>query len=138
MPVEIEKEVTTTSSGPVADQVSQTATTTQAPTVAEHQDAQSDRGNAWVWYIVAIIDLLLLLRILFHLFGARSVGFASLLYSVTGFLVAPFRGIFPNPVVEGSYFDMASITAIIVYALVGWGVVRLIDLATRPANSKKI
>lgn len=138
MPVEIEKEVTTQTSGPVADQVSQTATTTMAPTVAEHKDAQSDRGNAWVWYIVGIVDALLVLRILFHLFGARAVGFASLLYDVTDFLVAPFRGIFPNPTVEGSYFDMASITAIIVYALIGWGIVRLIDLATRPANSKKI
>lgn len=138
MPIEIEKEVTTKSSSPSANQVSQTSTVAQTPTVAEQQDAQSDRGNAWIWYLVGIVDLLLLLRLLFHLFGARAVGFASMLYGVTNWLAAPFKGIFPNPQVEGAYFDSASIAAIVVYILVGWAVSRLIDLATRPANSKKI
>lgn len=138
MPVEIEKEVTTKSSGPVSDQVSQTATATEAPTNDEQQDAQSDRGNAWIWYIVGIIDLLVALRLVFHLFGARAVGFADLLYKVTGLFVAPFRGIFANPTIEGSYFDMAALTAIIIYALLGWIISRLIDLATRPTNSKKV
>ncbi len=138
MPVEVEKEVTTTSEGPVADQVSQTATVSQVPTGAEVQDARSDRGNAWIWYIVGIIDLILLLRLVFLLLGARAVGFADFLYSISSPFVAPFRGIFPNPQVEGSYFDMASFAAIIVYALLGWVVARLIDLATRPGNSSKI
>jgi len=138
MPVEIEKEVTTKSSGPVSDQVSQTATATEAPTNDEQQDAQSDRGNAWIWYIVGIIDLLVALRLVFHLSGARAVGFADLLYGITGFFVAPFRGIFSNPSIEGSYFEMASLVAIIVYALLGWIISRLIDLATRPAGSKKV
>lgn len=137
MPVEVEKEVTTTSEGPVADQVSQTATVTQMPTGAEVQDAQSDRGNAWVWYIVGIIDLVLLLRLVFLLLGAKAVGFADFLYSISSPFVAPFRGIFPNPQVEGSYFDTASLAAIIVYILVGWIVSRLIDLVTRPASSNK-
>jgi len=138
MPIEIDKEVTTTSSGPAHDQVRQTATSAQVSTNAETRDAQSDRGNAWVWYIVGIIDLLLLLRILFHLFGARAVGFADFLYSITSPFSAPFRGIFANPKVEGSYFDMAAFTAIVVYILLGWIVSGLINLATRPANSKKI
>ncbi len=138
MPVEVEKEVTATSSGGGVDHVSQTSTVAQVPTGGETKDAKADRGNAWIWYIVGIVDLLLVLRLVFHLFGARSVGFADLLYSVTGILVAPFTGIFPNPLIEGSYFDTASLVAIIVYALLGWIVARLIDLATRPANSKKI
>ncbi|MBI4948206.1 YggT family protein [Candidatus Berkelbacteria bacterium] len=138
MPVEVRKEVTTTSEGPVSDQVSQTATTSQVSTNTEVQDAHSDRGNAWIWYLVGIIDLLLVLDIVFKLFGAKSVGFASFLYSITNFFAAPFRGIFPNPKIEGAYFDTAAFVAIIVYILVGWIVARLIDLATRPASSKKI
>jgi uncharacterized protein YggT (Ycf19 family) len=137
MPVEIQKEVTTQSSGPVSSQVSQTATTAQVPTNSEQKEEKTDRGNAWVWYIIGIIDLLLLLRGLFHLLGAKTVGFANLLYGITDFLVAPFRGIFPDPKVEGSYFDMASLVAIIVYVLLGWVVVRLINLSTRPAGSEK-
>lgn len=138
MPVEIEKEVTTESNGPASNQVRQTATATEVPTNDEQRDTQSDRKNAWIWYVVGIIDLLVALRLVFHLFGARAVGFADLLYGITGIFVAPFRGIFANPNVEGSYFEMASIVAIIIYALLGWIISRLIDLATRPSNSKKI
>lgn len=138
MPVEVQKEVTTTSESPVADQVSQTSTTAKVATKAEIQDAHSDRDNAWIWYIVGIVDLLLVLGIVFKFLGAKSVGFASFLYSVTDLLAAPFRGIFPNPEIEGSYFDTAAFVAIIVYILVGWIIARLIDLATRPASSKKV
>lgn len=138
MPDEIKKQVTTESNNPAADQVSQTATTTQVPTETETKDAQSDRGNDWVWYVVGIIDLLLLLRIIFHLFGARSAGFSDFLYTITGPFVAPFRGIFASPSVEGSYFDTASLVAIVIYALIGWLIVGLINLITRPTDSKKI
>ncbi len=138
MPVEVQKEVTTTSEGPASNQVSQTATTAQVSTKAEVQDAHSDRGNAWIWYIVGIIDLLLLLGLIFKLFGARTVGFTNFLYGITDMLAAPFRGIFPSPKIEGSYFDTAALVAIVVYILVGWIVARLIDLATRPANSNKV
>lgn len=138
MPIEIEKEVTTESNGPVADQVSQTSTVAQVPTVGENMDHHADRKNAWVWYVVGFLDLLLLLRLVFNLIGAHSVGFASMLYSVTGLFTAPFRGIFPSPSVEGSYFDTAALVAIVIYALLGWAIVRIIDLATRPANSQKV
>jgi uncharacterized protein YggT (Ycf19 family) len=138
MPIEVEKNVETTSSGPLSDQVSQTSSTARVATEGEAQDAKVDRNNAWVWYIVSIVDLLLFLRLLFKLFGAQSVGFADGLYNLTSPLVAPFRGIFPNLPLEGSYFDVASLTAIVAYALLGWIVVRLIDLVARPANSPQV
>ncbi|MDP3993079.1 MAG: YggT family protein [bacterium] len=138
MPVEVQEETTTTSEGPASDQVSQTATTSQVSTNAEVQDARSDRGNAWIWYVVGIIDLFLLLGLVFKLFGARAVGFANFLYGVTDVLAAPFRGIFPNPKVEGAYFDTAALVAIVVYVLVGWIISRLIDLSTRPSGSDKV
>jgi uncharacterized protein YggT (Ycf19 family) len=136
----IEKEVTTThsNSGPAAEQVTQTSSVSKVPTGGEVKDAQADRGNAWIWYLVGLVDLLLALRIVFKLLGARAVGFADLLYGITDPLIAPFRGIFASPQIEGAYFDTASLVAIIVYALLGWGVSRLIDLVTRPATSEKV
>ncbi len=132
MPIEIDQQVTETSSSPVKDTVSQTQTTSQAATGTEVQAAKSERGSAWVWYIVGIIDVILALRLLFHLFGARNVGFAELLYNISSPFVAPFRGIFAAPAVEGTYFDTASFAAIIVYILIGWGVTKLVELTTRP------
>ena len=137
MPDEINKQVTTETSNPVADQVSQTATTTQVPTETETKEAKSDRGNAWVWYLVGIIDLLLALRLIFHLLGAKSVGFADFLYNISSVFIAPFRGIFANPSIEGSYFDSAALLAIVVYVLFGWLIVGLINLIARPVNSNK-
>lgn len=138
MPDEINKQVTTERNNPTNDQVNRTVTSTQIPSETETKDAHSDRGNAWVWYIVGIINILLLLRIIFHLFGARSAGFTDFLYAITGPFVAPFRGIFASPSIEGSYFDTASLVAIVIYALLGWLVVGLINLITRPTDSKKI
>lgn len=138
MPINVEKEVTTTSSDPITDTVSQSATVAQVPTGGEMKDARADRGNAWIWYIVGIIDFLLAARLVFNLLGARSVGFASFLYSITGPFVAPFRGIFSNSTAGGSYFDMASLVAIVAYIALGWVVSRLIDLVTSPTNSNKV
>jgi uncharacterized protein YggT (Ycf19 family) len=136
MPIEIDKQATSTSAGPNGSQTTQTATSAQVPTNLEHRDAQTNRGNAWVWYIVGVIDLLLFLRILFHLFGARTVGFAEFLYGITSPLIAPFRGIFANPKIDSSYFDLAALTAIVVYIILAWIISGLISLATRPADSK--
>lgn len=135
MPVDVEKEVTTTSTGQTSDQVSQTTTAAQVSTNAEVKNQQATRGNAWIWYIVGIIDVLLLLRLLFHLFGARDTGFTSLLYAISGPLAAPFKGIFAAPTVQGAYFDTAAIAAVIIYILVGWGIAKLIDLAARPSST---
>lgn len=138
MPVEVQKEVTTSSSTPISDQTTQTAQVSKVSTNSEVQDQQVNRGNAWIWYIVGIVDVLLVLRLLFHMFGASATGFTSFLYSSTGPLVAPFRGIITAPTVDGSYFDTAAIVAIIVYLLVGWGISKLIDLSMRPSNSNQV
>lgn len=138
MPVEIDKQVTSTNTGLNGGETSQTATSAQVPTNIEHRDAEANRGNAWVWYIVGVIDLLLVLRILFHLFGARQVGFTEFLYGITSPFIAPFRGIFASPRIEGSYFDTAALTAIVAYLLLGWLISGLINLATRPADSKQV
>jgi uncharacterized protein YggT (Ycf19 family) len=138
MPIENKKEVTTKSYDPDVEQVSHTATTAQTPTESESKDAKADRNNAWIWYIVGIIDLVLALRLLFHLFGARSSGFTDFLYSITGPFVAPFRGIFASPNVGGSYFDTAALIAIVIYILLGWVISGLINLITRPSDSNRV
>lgn len=138
MPIENKEEVTTRNSDPVSSQINQTATTTRTATNEERADARSDRGNAWIWYIVGIVDLLLALRLLFHLFGAKAVGFANMIYNISSPFAVPFRGIFPSPKIDGSYFDSAALVAIVVYVLLGWVISRLVDLIIRPEGSDKI
>lgn len=105
----------------------------QVASPAETKVAKADKKNQIVWYIVGILNTLLVLRILFFLFGARDVGFASFLYSITSPFVGLFKGIFSSPTSGSAYFDTASLLAIIIISLLGWGISELINVAQRPA-----
>ena len=86
-----------------------------------------------VWFIVGLIDALLIIRFLLRLLGA-SIGadFVRFIYGITQPLIAPFRGIF-NTSGSGSYvFEPESLVAIIVYTLIGWGIATLIRILTSP------
>jgi hypothetical protein len=49
-------------------------------------------------------------------------------YTVSALLVAPFQGIFPTPATQNSVLELSSLVAIAVYALIAWGIVRLIAI----------
>ena len=101
------------------------------PSMGAVEEAQADRVDAYIWYIVALIEILLVLRTAFLLLGAKNTGFTSILYSVTYPLVALFKGIFPAPNSTTGYFETAAILAMVMYALIGWGIVSLIDISKR-------
>ena len=88
------------------------------------------RSRNVIYYLLGLIEVLLGLRFLFMLLGANPrSGFTSFLYMFTGIFIAPFSGIF-NPLttpgfVSSSVFNPATIVAMIIYALVAWGIVRL-------------
>jgi len=114
-----------------------TQTTQQVASREEVKAAKADKKNQIVWYIVGIIDVLLVMRLVFLLLGARNTGFASFLYSVTSPFANLFNGIFAAPKFNGAYFDTASLLAIAVISLLGWGIAALIDVMQRPAPSKE-
>lgn len=86
-----------------------------------------------VYGILAIIVALIIIRVILKALAANTAaGFTQFIYGVTDTLVAPFQGIFSTPASSrGSVFELSSIVAIIVYALIAWGVVRLIDMTGR-------
>lgn len=85
----------------------------------------------FVWYIFGLVAILLGLRMILKLFGANSGnGFVDLIYSVSGALTAPFDNIFRVTASEAgkSVFEPSILVAITVYALIAWGVARLLTL----------
>ena len=68
---------------------------------------------------LAIVELLLVVRIVLLFFGANPTAeFTSLIYGWSAPLVAPFQGVFPNVIgTAGGMLDAAAILAMIVYAL---------------------
>ncbi|MBI4948209.1 YggT family protein [Candidatus Berkelbacteria bacterium] len=70
---------------------------------------------------------MLFLRFLLALFGARQVAFTDFINALTGPFVAPFKGLFASPRVEGGFFDSATFSAALVVFVFGWIIAALIE-----------
>ena len=84
-----------------------------------------------VYYILGILEVLLVFRFLYKLFGANpDSGFVPFIYSVSSVFVSPFTTIFmsqPTPGIDtDAILEFGTIIAMIVYALIAWGIVKLI------------
>lgn len=87
------------------------------------------RINQIVWYILGIIETLLAFRVILKILGANPFsGFTSLIYSITDPLTVPFRGILPSPATGNSVLEWATLIAAVVYVVVAWGIVYLLEL----------
>lgn len=80
-----------------------------------------------VYFVFGVIELFIAARFVLELLGANSAtGFVQFVYGVAGFFMIPFDAIFHAQRVSGAYFDLSALAAIVVYALVAWGIVTLI------------
>jgi hypothetical protein len=84
------------------------------------------RGTQIVWYIVAILEVLLAFRFVLKLLGANpNAGFSNFIYDFSYIFVAPFLNVFRITQVEGSVFEWTTILAMFVYWLIALGVINL-------------
>ncbi len=86
-----------------------------------------------VYYIAGAVEILILIRLVFKMTGANpSSGFIAFLYALSGFFVFPFQTIFGNTTAPGAettaVFEPATLIAIAVYAILAWGIVKLIGI----------
>jgi hypothetical protein len=89
-----------------------------------------------IYVIFGILEALLAFRLVFKLLGANpNSGFVAFIYGLTQPLVAPFYGIFPQATTTGvtttATFEPATLIAMLVYALIGWGLTVLVASLTR-------
>lgn len=110
-------------------------TTVQRQTVARNSQVSTVVvAQRVVWFIVGLVNVIVALRFVFLLLGAnKGAGFTDFIYSVSAPFVAPFVGIFGEPVYGESVFEVSSLLAIVIYILIGWGIAKLITLA-RPQD----
>jgi hypothetical protein len=128
------EEVTTVSDTP--EQIVKTSTQTQGPAVkTEHPQKVYETKKAIfrtyqvVWYILGVIEILLGFRLALKVLGANPASpFVDLIYSVSNPLTLPFTGILRTPSVGASVLEWSTIIAGIVYALLAYGLVRLINI----------
>lgn len=93
-----------------------------------------------VYYVLGVLEVLFAFRLVFKLLGANPQSpFVSLIYSVSQVFLAPFSGIFPSAVTKGletqSVLEPSTIIAMIVYAVLAWGVIKLIEINRNPHHT---
>ena len=127
------KETVTTSKDQGTDQTgAQVQKQTRRVDTDVKADSKSTLGNI-VWYILGIVEILLAFRFILKLFGANpNSGFVDFIYSVSGILTAPFDNIFNVAKAKSddihSVFEPSILVAAAVYALIAWGLVKLLTI----------
>src|SRR5579864_8424840 len=120
-------------SAPASAPVSAPASAPVQYSSAGEEGSYNFRATAVVGFIVGIVDILIAARFLGKLLGASSQSaFVHAIYQVSGVFVAPFTGIFGDTGNRTNTFETASLVALVVYAVIGWGLVVLIRIITAP------
>jgi hypothetical protein len=125
-----------------AEGVDESGAAVQQQTKAVHTEAPADSkttASNFVWYILGFIEVLLAFRFVLKLFGAnRASGFVDFIYTISGVLTAPFDNIFGVTAAKAgetrSVFEPSILVAAAVYALIAWGIVRLITINENRAS----
>ena len=86
-----------------------------------------------IWYISGTLSVLLAFRFVLALLGANAAnGFALFIDGVTTPLVSPFISLFGRTATYGtSQFEVYTLVALAVYALIAWGLAALVTIARR-------
>lgn len=101
----------------------------------------SVKAKRIVYYILGVLEVLFAFRLIFKLLGANPwSGFVSFIYSASGIFLAPFISIFRSAVTRGNMtqavLEPATIIGMIVYAILAWGIVKLIEIIKEPKDHR--
>ena len=119
----VKESVTTQNEG------SKEAVTTETKRVATN----SQTIEYLFYFFFGALEILLAFRLILKLTGASiSSAFVGLIYDLTGIFILPFEGIFRRGFAQGvettSVFEPSTLVAIIVYAVLAVGIVKLVRI----------
>lgn len=97
--------------------------------------SSAQKTEYMVYYIFGLIEILLGFRLVLKLVGAsHASGFVNATYLFSNIFVWPFEGIFRRATTQGiettAILEPSTIVAIAVYAVVAWGIVRLVRISS--------
>jgi uncharacterized protein YggT (Ycf19 family) len=100
----------------------------------EHEQGREQRvatfkATQMIWLLLGLLEAAIGLRVIFKLIAVNGANpFATLLYNVTNFFVAPFASLAKAPTTGGMVLEISSIIAMIVYFLIAWGLERIVNV----------
>lgn len=98
--------------------------------IVEKTGKENFTARRVVYYILGVLEALLAFRLVFKILGANpDSSFVSIVYSISKVFLVPFTAIFRFVVTQGietkAVLEPSTIIAMIVYALIAWGIVKL-------------
>jgi hypothetical protein len=108
--------------------------------VETYEDKNLRRANLRYWatsviyFLLGVLEVILGLRFIFRLFGANEDNaFILALYNLSHVFVGPFNNIFNDQAIGShSVFELSTLVAMLIYALIGWGLVSLARVLFAP------
>ena len=93
--------------------------------------------SQWIWLGLGIVEALIALRVVLKLIAANpNSPFASFVYNLSAIFLLPFADLVGTPTSGGMVLELSSIIAMIVYALLAWGIERIVwVIFDRPSES---
>lgn len=87
--------------------------------------------NRIIYSLLAFLEILLGLRFFLKLIAANAEsGFSVFIYGVTALFAEPFANLIGTPAYEGMVFEATTLIAMVVYALVFWGIVQVVRIVS--------
>ncbi len=141
---EIQKQEITTVETAAPTQVVKTTTTVPPVIKTEHPQQVFQKKKAIfrihqiIWYILAVIEVLLGFRMSLKALGADPTsGFTNAVYAISNLFALPFRNILPASVSGNSVIEWSTMIAGIVYLVIAYGIIHLI-LMLKPVTPQEV
>lgn len=99
------------------------------------------RAEQIIYFSLGVLEVLLAFRFILKLTGAsQSSSFVQFIYNASGIFILPFEGIFRRAVSQGietsSIVEPATLVALVVYAILAWGIVSLARMIAGETQSE--
>lgn len=94
----------------------------------------------FIWVATGILEFMILLRMLLLLIAANpNSAFTQLVYGFTDLFLWPFSGLIASPTAgNGMVLELSSFVALLVYAVLAWGVVQIIEIFSTSSRSRSV
>jgi len=87
------------------------------------------KATQLIWLVFGVLEVLIALRIGLMLIGANvNSPIVAMIYGFTYLFLFPFASLVGSPAAGGMVLEVSSMFAMVIYALVAWGITRVVWL----------
>lgn len=87
------------------------------------------RASRIIWFMTGALEIFIALRVLLKFIGANEAApFAQLIYNTSYLFLWPFANLTPAPSAGGMILETSSLIAMIIYALLAAGIIKVMYL----------